>query len=139
MRQAQTILGFRTNGQGFSDITGKVAAWIGGTGIRTGLATLFLQHTSAGLTIQENADPDVLVDLSRFLARMAPQGQWLYRHHAEGLDDMPAHIRTLLTGTCLTVPVRDSRPALGTWQGIFLVEHRIAPHERHLVVHLTGE
>jgi secondary thiamine-phosphate synthase enzyme len=138
MRQEQTILTVHTRGQGFIDITRHVAAWIAGTNIRTGMASLFLQHTSAGLLIQENADPDVLVDLTRFLTRLAPEGQWLYRHHTEGLDDMPAHIRTLLTGNSLTVPVRDGGLALGTWQGLYLVEHRTAPHDRHLVIHLIG-
>ena len=104
-----------------------------------GLLTVFLQHTSASLTIQENADPDVLRDLDDFLARLAPEDPALYRHGAEGPDDMPAHLRALLTQTQLAIPLEQGRLALGTWQGVYLLEHRARPHERFVVLHLAGE
>jgi len=100
--------------------------------------TLFVRHTSASLIIQENADPDVMCDLEDFFARIAPEGHGLYRHSAEGPDDMPAHIRAALTQTQLSIPVRDGRPALGTWQGIYLFEHRTRGHSRRVALHLIG-
>jgi secondary thiamine-phosphate synthase enzyme len=109
------------------------------SGLKTGILTIFIQHTSASLTIQENADPDVIADLNDHFTRLAPEDNKLYRHTAEGPDDMPAHIRAALTDTQLTIPVLDGRPALGTWQGIYVFEHRRAPHRRKVVLHLLGE
>jgi secondary thiamine-phosphate synthase enzyme len=141
MRQAQTILTVRTRGKEFSDITDEVARWVRQSGLYTGLLTLFLQHTSASLTIQENADPDVLRDLQTFLGHIAPEDPHgrRYRHHTEGADDMPAHIRTVLTGVSLSVPVVDGVLGLGTWQAIYVMEHRARGHDRHVVLHLVGE
>lgn len=139
LRQAQTRLEVRTRGACVTDLTGRIDGWLGGTGIRDGLATLFLQHTSASLAVQENADPDVLRDLQDFLARLAPEDPRAYRHGAEGPDDMPAHLRSLLTQTSLAIPVMAGRLALGTWQAVYLLEHRRAPHRRSLVLHLLGE
>ncbi|UUX49587.1 secondary thiamine-phosphate synthase enzyme YjbQ [Nisaea acidiphila] len=138
-RQAQEILPVGSRGTGFYDVTREVAHWVGGTGIGTGLLTLFIRHTSASLTIQENADPDVRADLADYLATIAPEDPGRYRHGIEGPDDMPAHIRTMLTQTSLTIPVGNGRPLLGTWQGIYLIEHRRAPHRREIVMHLLGE
>lgn len=138
MKQAQDILTVRTGGQGFNDITAEVDRWVLGQGIATGLLTLFIQHTSASLTIQENADPDVLRDLEAFFRRIAPTDPRLYRHTAEGADDMPAHIRTALTDVQLSIPVRAGRLALGTWQAVYLIEHRTAGHDRRVVLHLMG-
>ena len=107
--------------------------------MRTGVLTVFVQHTSASLVIQENADPDVVRDLNDFFARLAPEDQRLYRHTVEGPDDMPAHIRAALTQTHLAIPVQEGRLALGTWQGIYLFEHRAANHRRNVVLHLIGE
>jgi secondary thiamine-phosphate synthase enzyme len=139
MRQAQTTLTIATRGRGFTDITGEVAAWVARQRVGTGLLTLFVQHTSASLLVQENADADVLADLQSFLARLAPDDPSLYRHTTEGADDMPAHIRSALTATQLSVPVQAGRMALGTWQAIYLVEHRLAAHRRSIVLHLAGE
>lgn len=137
-RQARTALAVRTPGRGFTDITGEVEAFVRASGIATGLLTVFVRHTSASLLIQENADPDVRRDLESFFARVAPDDPRLYRHTAEGPDDMPAHIRTALTHTSLGIPVAGGRTALGTWQGVYLVEHRTAPHRREVVLHLIG-
>jgi secondary thiamine-phosphate synthase enzyme len=139
VRQSNTRLQVSTKGKGLYKISGQVAAWVRETGIETGLLTVFIQHTSASLTIQENADPDVIADLNDHFARLAPEDNKLYRHTIEGPDDMPAHIRTALTGTQLSIPVIDGRPALGTWQGIYVFEHRKAAHRRNVVVHLLGE
>lgn len=139
MRQARTTLSIRTGGQGLTDITGQVAAFLRGTGIAEGLLTLFIRHTSASLTIQENADPDVLADLNDFFRRVVREDPSLYRHTMEGPDDMPAHIRAALTQTQLSVPVAEGRMVLGTWQGIYVFEHRSRPHERQVVLHLMGE
>ncbi|WP_193181860.1 secondary thiamine-phosphate synthase enzyme YjbQ [Nisaea sediminum] len=138
-RQAQEILPVQSRGRGFYDVTREVAEWVGGTGIGIGLLTLFLRHTSASLTVQENADPDVRADLADYLAEIAPEDPARYRHGIEGPDDMPAHIRTMLTQTSLSIPVGSGRPLLGTWQGIYLIEHRRAPHRREIVLHLLGE
>ena len=138
MRQAFETLTFRTDGAGLHEITGEVAEWLQGTGIATGVLTLFCQHTSAGLLITENASPAVPRDLLRWLARSAPEGAG-YEHADEGPDDMPAHIRAVITGNSLTLPVAQGRMLLGTWQGVFLAEHRSAPHQRRIVAHLTGE
>jgi len=120
-------------------ITGEIEKWAHGQSVRTGLLTVFIQHTSASLVIQENADPDVVRDLDEFFSRIVPEDAPWYRHTAEGPDDMPAHIRAALTQTQLTVPIIDSRLALGTWQGIYVFEHRSRSHRRSIVLHLAGE
>lgn len=125
-------------GRGLYDITAQVAATAGRAGIATGLCTLFVRHTSASLIIQENADPAVQVDLETFLSRIAPDGDSSHTHTAEGPDDMPAHIRSVLTATSLGVPVTAGRLALGVWQGIYLWEHRRRPHNRTVTIHVTG-
>jgi secondary thiamine-phosphate synthase enzyme len=116
-----------------------VAGWLRASGIATGLLTLLVRHTSASLLIQENADPEVRRDLERFFSRLVPDGDALFRHTCEGEDDMPAHVRTALTAVNLSVPVVASQPALGTWQGIYVWEHRHAPHTRRVAAHLIGE
>ena len=121
------------------EITRQVVEWAASTGIVEGLLTIMVRHTSASLTIQENADPEVQEDLERFLARLAPDGDPILRHISEGPDDMPAHIRSVLTSTTLSVPVAGGRPVLGTWQGIYLYEHRHRPHRRRIALHLIGE
>jgi secondary thiamine-phosphate synthase enzyme len=138
MRQALETLTIRTDGTGLYEITDTVADWLRGMRIATGLLTLFCQHTSAGLLITENASPAVHRDLLRWLAGAAPDGRG-YEHADEGPDDMPAHIKAMLTGNSLTIPVADRRILLGTWQGIFLAEHRHLPHTRKVVAHLTGD
>ena len=137
LNQASGELTVRTPGPGFTDVTGRIAAWLGEAGAEEGLLTVLIRHTSASLTIQENADPDVLADLGDALDRLAPRGQ-SYRHGAEGPDDMPAHIRSALTDTTLSVPVLDGRMRLGTWQAIYVAEHRDRPHERRLALHFLG-
>ena len=139
MKQSTKRLEVSTNGKGLYEISDQVGAWVRETRLRTGLLTVFIQHTSASLTIQENADPDVIVDLNDHFDRLAPEDNKLYRHTVEGPDDMPAHIRAALTGTQLAIPVIDGRPALGTWQGIYVFEHRRAAHRRSVVLHLLGE
>lgn len=139
MRQAVTTLTTRTRGQGLFEVTEPVARWVAGQGMGTGLLTVFCRHTSASLVIQENADPDVRTDLERFFKRLAPEDPALYDHRLEGPDDMPAHIRSALTTVQLSIPVLDGRMALGTWQGIYLFEHRTRPHDRTLALHLLGE
>jgi secondary thiamine-phosphate synthase enzyme len=139
MRQAQHILHVATRGRGLIEVTSNVAAWVRGTGIATGLLTVFIRHTSASLIIQENADPAVQRDLERFFARLVPDGDALFEHDAEGPDDMPAHVRSALTQTHLAVPVTDRRLALGTWQGIYVYEQRRHAHRREVVLHLLGE
>lgn len=139
MRQAQHRLIVPTRGRGLIEITPAVRDWLDGQGIATGLMTLFCRHTSASLLIQENADPDVRTDLEAYFERLAPEDPDRYVHGAEGPDDMPAHIRAALTQVQLGVPVAAGRMALGTWQGIYLFEHRRAPHRREVVLHLLGE
>jgi len=139
MRQAHTTITVRTRGQGFYDVTGEIAAWVKGQGIASGLLTVFCRHTSASLVIQENADPDVLKDLETFFKRLVKEEPALYRHTTEGPDDMPAHIRSALTQTQLAIPVMGGRLALGTWQAIYLFEHRTQAHARELALHLIGE
>lgn len=124
----------RTRGRGTYEITDQVRAVVRDAGIQTGLCHLFLQHTSASLIICENADPTVRSDLERFVARLVPDGDAIYDHTLEGPDDMPAHVRSILTQPELTLPVSRGECALGTWQGIFLYEHRLQPHERRVVV-----
>ena len=137
MRNVAGKLTFRTHGSGLLEITGEVRAWLESQGVTTGLLTLFCQHTSASLLIQENADPDVARDIEDYFAALAPVSG-AYRHQDEGPDDMPAHLRTALTGVQVSIPVNDGRIALGIWQGIFLFEHRHRPHEREIVLHLIG-
>ena len=138
MRQAQHRLTIETHGRSFTDITRGVAAWLGSVKASEGLLTLFIRHTSASLTIQENADPDVLRDLLDALEGLAPRDA-AYAHDVEGPDDMPAHITSMLTSTSLSVPVSAGRMVLGTWQALYLIEHRDAPHSREVVLHYVGE
>jgi secondary thiamine-phosphate synthase enzyme len=128
-----------TRGRGLYDFTAEVANWVAQNGLQNGLVTLHLRHTSASLLIQENADPDVRRDLENFFARLVPDGDPLFSHTAEGDDDMPAHVRTALTAVNLSIPVSQGQLALGTWQGIYLWEHRRAPHSRAVTVHFIGE
>ena len=137
LMQAHHSVSIATRGPGFTDVTPRVTAWLASIGARDGLLTLFVRHTSASLTIQENADPDVLRDLADALDRLAPR-QARYRHSIEGADDMPAHIRAMLTSVSLGVPVVGGRAVLGTWQAVYLVEHRDQPHEREIVLHYVG-
>ncbi len=139
MRQVSHELSVATRGRGLYDVTPRIAEWLAGQELRDGLLTVFVRHTSASLVIQENADPDVLRDLEAFFARLAPESGGLYRHTAEGPDDMPAHIRSALTQTQLSIPHSDGSLALGTCQANFLYEHRNAPHTRRLALHLLGE
>jgi secondary thiamine-phosphate synthase enzyme len=127
-----------TRGKGLYEFTAQIASWIAEQKVRTGLLTVFVQHTSASLVIQENADPDVVQDLNAFFSRIAPEDNRLYRHTIEGSDDMPAHIRAALTATQLSIPVERGRMALGAWQGVYLFEHRASPHRRNVVLHLLG-
>ena len=127
-----------TRGQGLYEITSDVRRWLAGTGITSGLLTVFCRHTSASLTIQENADPDVQHDLDAFFRRIVQEDPSLYRHTIEGPDDMPAHIRSALTDCSLSIPVVDCEPVLGTWQGIYLFEHRTSPHRREITLHIIG-
>jgi secondary thiamine-phosphate synthase enzyme len=138
MRQAIHRFTVATRGRGLTEITREVAAFVASTGIGAGLATVFCRHTSASLIVQENADPDVRIDLEAFFERIAPEGQGRYVHNAEGPDDMPAHIRAALTQTSIGIPVEDGRLVLGTWQGIYLFEHRRAPHRREVALHIIG-
>ncbi|NQV80229.1 MAG: YjbQ family protein [Alphaproteobacteria bacterium] len=137
MNQFQEMLHVRAPRQGLHDITGLVRSWTTNCRIGTGLLTLFIHHTSASLIIQENADPDVLRDLEDFFAGIAPESH-VYRHNAEGDDDMPAHIRSALTQTQLSIPVTAGALALGTWQGLYLFEHRRRPQDRRITLHLVG-
>jgi secondary thiamine-phosphate synthase enzyme len=139
MKQSTRRLEVSTRGKGLYEISDSVTGWVRQTGLKTGLLTVFIQHTSASLTIQENADPDVIADLNDHLSRLAPEDNKLYRHTTEGPDDMPAHIRAALTDTQLSIPIIEGAPALGTWQGIYVFEHRAGPHRRKLVLHLLGE
>lgn len=139
MRQAHATLAVATPGRGLVEITPEVTRWLAATGITAGLLTLFIRHTSASLLIQENADPDVRHDLERFLARLVPDGDPMFEHVSEGPDDMPAHVRAALTATQISVPVIDGRLALGTWQGIYVFEHRRRGHRREVVLQVMGE
>ena len=138
MQQVTHTLDTDTNGPGLYEITNPVVGWCRQQEIRDGLLTLFIRHTSASLTIQENADPDVRHDLQDFFSRIAPQSA-SYRHSAEGPDDMPAHIKTALTQVQLTIPVQNGQPVLGTWQGIYVFEHRHHRHRRQVTMHLLGD
>ena len=139
LRQRNGSIIVEARGTGLTEITDKVGNFVGQAKIETGMLTLFLRHTSASLVIQENADADVLRDLEDFFSRLAPRDANLYRHRTEGPDDMPAHIRSALTQTSLSIPIRDYAIALGTWQGIYLFEHRDAPHRREILLHAIGE
>jgi len=139
MKQFTHRVQVATRGKGLYPITREIEKWVDAQGLHTGLLTAFIQHTSASLTIQENADPDVVGDLNEFFERLVPEDQPWYRHTTEGSDDMPAHIRAALTQTQLTIPLVDGRLALGTWQGIYVFEHRSSPHRRSIVLHLAGE
>ena len=139
MSQFTHSLEIRTHGKGFYPFTSDAAQWVARCHVETALLTIFCQHTSASLVIQENADPDVVLDLRDYFERIAPEDDAHYRHTAEGPDDMAAHIRAALTQTSLTIPVTGGRMALGTWQGIYLFEHRSAPHRRSVVLHLIAE
>ena len=138
LKQTSTTLVVETRGRGLVDFTRAVSSWVAQSGFETGLLTLFVRHTSASLLIQENADPDVRGDLERFFARLVPDGDTLFRHQDEGPDDMPAHIRTALTAVSLAIPLDGGRLMLGTWQGIYLWEHRMRPHRREVAAHLLG-
>lgn len=139
MRQLTHQLSIPTRGRRIYDITAPVTDWARRSGLTTGMLTLYIQHTSASLLINENYDPDVIADLERFFARLVPDGDPLFVHVDEGPDDMPAHVRTALTQTHLCIPLMAGKPALGTWQGIFLYEHRHAPYTRRVLLHLIGE
>jgi len=138
MKQTTHQISVETRGKGLYEITGTVRDWVEGLGPEEGLVTLFIRHSSASLVIQENADPDVLADLTDFFARLVPEGADRYRHSAEGPDDMPAHIRAALTQTHLAVPVIAGQLGLGTWQGIFVFEHRARGHNRQVILHYSG-
>jgi len=141
-RAMQTILTVRTNGPGLHEFTGEVVRFVRASGVEEGLLTLFVQHTSCSLCVQENADPDVRRDLEAFFRRLvppsdAPSMRWI-AHTTEGPDDMPAHIKAALTAVSLSIPIADGRPALGTWQGIYLFEHRHGAHDRRVIAHVGG-
>jgi secondary thiamine-phosphate synthase enzyme len=137
MRQAAHTLTIETRGRGLVEFTREVLRWIAAENFSTGLLTVYCRHTSASLLIQENADPDVQTDLQNYFEQIAPESD-RYIHSAEGPDDMPAHLRAALTQTSLSIPVLEGRPVLGTWQGIYLFEHRTRPHRREVVLHLIG-
>ncbi|MCW5977954.1 MAG: secondary thiamine-phosphate synthase enzyme YjbQ [Bryobacteraceae bacterium] len=139
MKQATHRLSISTSGQGLYEFTGEIARWLARQAFSTGLLTVFVRHTSASLVIQENADPDVARDLKDFFSRIAPEDNRLYRHTMEGADDMPAHIRAALTREQLSIPIVEGHLALGTWQGVYLFEHRAIPHQRNIVLHAIGE
>lgn len=139
MKQSTHNLHIETRGKGLTEITRPILSWVDDLGLKTGLVTVYVCHTSASLTIQENADPDVVRDLETFFERLVPEDNRLYRHTAEGSDDMPAHIRSALTLTQLSVPMESGRLVLGTWQGIYLFEHRSHRHRRTVTLHAIGE
>jgi secondary thiamine-phosphate synthase enzyme len=139
MQQAIHPLRVATRSCGLIEITAAVRDWVDTLDITTGIVTLFCRHTSASLVIQENADPDVRADLEAFFETLAPEDPQRYRHGTEGADDMPAHLRAALTQTQLSIPVAEGKLVLGTWQGIYLFEHRRAPHQREIVLHMIGE
>jgi secondary thiamine-phosphate synthase enzyme len=139
MRQAFHTLELKTKGPGLYDVTDAAEAFVGETDIANGLLTCFVRHTSASLLIQENADPDVLKDLESFMRRIVSRDAGLYCHTTEGPDDMPAHIRSALTQTSLSIPIHNGNWLLGTWQGLYLFEHRDAPHSRQIALHIIGE
>lgn len=139
MKQRHGEIPIQSQGRGLYDITPEVKTWVLGSGIQSGLLTLYIRHTSASLLIQENYDPEVLSDMERFFERLVPQGDPLFRHISEGPDDMPAHVRSALTAVSLSLPIQNATPQLGTWQGIFLYEHRNREHERYISCHIIGD
>ncbi|NHN87550.1 secondary thiamine-phosphate synthase enzyme YjbQ [Acetobacter conturbans] len=139
MEQHTHRLTVRTHGKGLLPVTRPVLDWVSQTGVETGLLTLWCPHTSCSLTVQENADPTVREDIATFFETLVPEQSGRYLHSTEGSDDMPAHLRTMLTHSGLTIPVMDGEPVLGTWQGIYLFEHRRAPHQRQVILHLLGD
>jgi secondary thiamine-phosphate synthase enzyme len=139
MRQLTHEIRIATGGKGLYDFTRQASDWVRASGMRQGLLTLYIRHTSASLLIQENYDPTVQADLERFLARLVPEGDPLYEHTLEGPDDMPAHVRAALTQTHLSIPVADGKPLLGAWQGLYVFEHRRGAQTRSVVLHLLGE
>ena len=139
MRQYQQALRVKTQGKALHKITSKIESYVAESGIWTGLCIVFVRHSSASLIIQENADPDVLLDLENFMKKLVPEDGRSYIHSAEGPDDMPAHIRSVLTHTSEQIPIANGRLVLGTWQGIYLWEHRQRSHQREIVVHISGE
>jgi secondary thiamine-phosphate synthase enzyme len=138
LRQHATTFVIDSAGRGLVEVTRRASDWVGASDVQTGVLTLFVRHTSASLVIQENADPAVRADLDRFFARLVVDGDPIFRHRDEGADDMPAHVRAALTATSLAIPVVAARLALGTWQGIYLIEHRTAPHRREVVLQFVG-
>jgi secondary thiamine-phosphate synthase enzyme len=138
VKQAVHQLTIETHGKGLTDMTRDVVGWVRLQGVDTGLLTLWCRHTSASLTVQENADPTVRADIGRYFEALVPEDRHRYAHDDEGPDDMPAHLRTMLTQTSLSIPVQAGRPVLGTWQAIYLFEHRRRPHRREVVLHLLG-
>ncbi len=139
MIQAQTTLTINANGRGFTNFTRELQSWIAAQGIQTGVVTLFVQHTSCSLIIQENADPDVLTDMEMFMNKLIQDGDPDFLHRDEGDDDMSAHIRMALTNVSLNIPVSQGRAALGIWQAVYLYEHRYAPMQRRVLLHIVGE
>lgn len=139
MKQFSHSITFQTTGSSLLNVTGPIREWVREQGIFEGLLTVFIRHTSASLTIQENADPDVLYDLNNYFRKLVPEDQRLYRHNAEGPDDMPAHIKSALTQTQLSIPIDAGDMTLGTWQGIYVFEHRAHAHKRTISLHLMGE
>jgi secondary thiamine-phosphate synthase enzyme len=139
VRQAQAEIVVTTRGRGLVDVTGEVARWLAGTGLADGLLTVFIRHTSASLIVQENAAPEVRTDLEAFLARLVPEGPGIWAHDDEGPDDMPAHVRAALTQTHVAIPFARGRLALGTWQGLYVWEHRRRGHARRLALHALGD
>lgn len=139
MKQSSKLLAIQTSGRHFYDITNQITDWVNQSGFKEGLLTLYVQHTSASLLINENYDPDVLVDLESFFERLVPDGDPLFIHTAEGKDDMPAHIRSALTQTSISIPIHQGKVTLGQWQGIFLYEHRYQSHQRRVLMHVIGE
>ena len=139
LRQLATTIVVETRGRGLVEITRSIESWLASSAVATGLLTLFVRHTSASLVIQENAAPEVRGDLDRFMARLVPDGDAIFRHRDEGDDDMPAHVRTVLTQTSIGIPIAAGKLALGTWQGLYLWEHRTSPHRRTVTVTVIGE
>lgn len=139
MQQAHGEFRVGTRGKGLYNVTREIAGWLAKQRTESGLLTVFLQHTSASLTIQENADPDVLRDMTGFFEKLVPENTPWFRHTSEGPDDMPSHIRSSLTSPSLSIPVRGGRMALGTWQAVYLFEHRAIPHQRTVLLHVIGE
>jgi secondary thiamine-phosphate synthase enzyme len=138
MKQHLHTLAVSTPGRGFTDVTRELQAWLHRVGVGDGLLTVFIRHTSASLLVQENADPTVRADLERFFSKLAPDGEPMFQHDDEGPDDMPAHVRAALTQTHIAIPVREGHAHLGTWQSVYVWEHRHAPHRRELSLHYLG-